>query len=219
MNDLQTMTQSTNRFYTLRHGQSEANVADNISCSVGQFGDKLTKTGRGNAKRAGQALSDDIHLIIASPFGRTKETAEIVAEVLGMPKEKIIYDDALKERDFGASNGKSNEKYIKWLSSDDFDFDKKFDGGESHLDVKKRVMDFLYEIDQKYKNKTVLIVSHHDPIRFLQIGSKGLDNLEAIKALGEGYKNAQLQELHFAPIPHNEEYVLDYHRPYVDKIS
>jgi len=38
-----------------------------------------------------------IDLIISSPFERTRQTAEIYAEVLGIKKEEIVFDERLKE--------------------------------------------------------------------------------------------------------------------------
>ena len=215
----------TNDFFIVRHGQSEANVSDIISCLSGEFGDKLTQVGKKQCQETGKKiieLNQKIDIFISSPFKRTRETAEIIAETINFPKDKIIYDDRIKEKDFGNVNGELSEKYNSLLNLEDKDFSfyNKFNNGESHLDVKKRVMDFIYEINEKYKNKKILIISHQDPIRFLQIGSKGLENEEALSFFKQNsYKNAHIEKLDFAPIPQNEEYILDFHRPYIDKIS
>ncbi|MCK5589182.1 MAG: class I tRNA ligase family protein, partial [Candidatus Pacebacteria bacterium] len=219
LKELKEKTRSTNNFFLVRHGQSEANVSDNISCTIGQFGDKLTADGKQNVKKTAESVSENIDVIISSPFERTKQTSEIIAEIIGFEKEDIIFNERIGERNFGTSNNKSNSKFNSWLNSEDFNFYNKYEGGESHFDVKKRMMDFIYEINEKYDGKNILIVSHNDPLRFLQIGSLGLENDKALEFLEKGdCPNSELVELNFSIIPKNEEYVLDFHRPFIDEI-
>lgn len=219
LEELQKYTKSTNEFFVMRHGQSEANVADQISCVVGQNGDKLTTIGKQQVGKNADNL-EKIDLIISSPFGRTKQTAEIVAKSLGLDDESLIFDDRLKEHNFGKLQGRSNSILEEWFSSDDFSFTDRYQDGESYLDIKKRVMDFIYEINEFYEGKNILIVSHHDPLKCLKIGVEGMDNKHGVKLLRESkFENGVVESLNFAPIPHNEEYVLDYHRPYIDAVS
>ena len=70
-------------------------------------------------------------------------------------------------------------------------------------------MEFMYEIDQKYSDKNILIVAHG------VVGSV----LRNVEDKEEVVKNATPYVFDFAPIPHNENYELDYHRPFIDKIS
>jgi isoleucyl-tRNA synthetase len=70
-------------------------------------------------------------------------------------------------------------------------------------------MEFIYEIDQKYQNKNILIVSH---------GIVGSILME-VNDSDENVKNAKAYNFDFAPVPHNEDYEIDFHRPYIDQIT
>ncbi|MFH7324353.1 histidine phosphatase family protein [Aeromicrobium sp. JJY06] len=78
----------------LRHGESTWNAAGRL-----QYGDPtppLTETGRRQARDAADRLQGaPVWMLLSSPARRAVETAEIVAEVLGLPVE---LDDRLVER-------------------------------------------------------------------------------------------------------------------------
>jgi len=78
----------------LRHGESTWNAAGRL-----QYGDPtppLTETGRRQAHEAADRLQGaPVWTLLSSPARRAVETAEIVAEVLGLPVE---LDDRLVER-------------------------------------------------------------------------------------------------------------------------
>jgi len=107
LEELKKQTKSTNDIFMMRHGQSEANVADQVSCVAGEFGDKLTTIGKQQVKKAAKDL-EKVDIIISSPFERTKQTAEIVADSLGLDKNDIIFDERLKEHNFGDLQSKPN---------------------------------------------------------------------------------------------------------------
>ncbi len=215
INELKEKTKSDNKYFVVRHGKSEANENDNISCAVGQFGDRLLPEGIKQLENIRDSI--DVDIIISSPFERTKQTAEI----LNKNKEvEIIFDDRIKEINFGDLNGNKNELFLNKLNSSKFNINDVFENGESILDVKKRVMDFLYDIDKKYNNKKILIVTHDGIISMLKAGIQGLDLEESLEFFRKDHNdNASLTELDFAPIPHDEDYTLDLHRPFIDEIS
>lgn len=66
---------------------------------------------------------------------------------------------ALKE----LGNGKKNDFTTEQLLDENF---KNIDG-ESNLEVRKRMLDFINEIIVKEKNKRIVIVSHGAAIKFL----------------------------------------------------
>lgn len=193
MAELKDKTRSTNSYTFLRHGESQSNVDGMISATIGQFGDKLTIAGKEQSENIKKDL-ENIDIIFASPFERTRQTAEIVAQ-----GKEIIFDDRLKEINAGDENGKS------WKDA------KRENFTENKTDVKKRVMEFIYEIDEKYSDKNILIVAHGAVGAFLQ-EQKMEDSCKNIK-------NAVPYTFDFAPIPHDKNYELDYHRPFIDKIS
>ncbi len=75
---------------------------------------------------------------------------------------------------------------------------------EEALEMKRRMFEFIFEVDKKYKGKTILIISHQGPL--VQLTDKMLDIAEII-------------EFDFTPFPHNDNFELDLHRPYIDEIE
>ncbi len=82
--------------------------------------------------------------------------------------------------------------------------------------VRKRLGEFIYWLDKKYLGRNILIVSHGNPLWVLERISdwKDSDNFEGDKMLA----TAEVRELNFAPMPHNEDYELDLHKPYIDEV-
>ena len=81
----------------VRHGQSHFNVHFGATRQdPGIVDPGLTEEGVLQAELAGESLlSFDIRRIVASPYSRTLETAEIIAETLGLP---VTVDPLVRER-------------------------------------------------------------------------------------------------------------------------
>ncbi len=116
---------------------------------------------------------------------RTRETAEIVASKLNL---KVKFDRRLREVGFGVFNGGSAEKFDHYFKSFAERIKRKTKGGENYTEVFKRVSNFLSEINQKYKGKRILIVSHQLPLLLLRVKSKGHSVSEGTKVLGKHFK-------------------------------
>ena len=221
IDDIKNKTRSSNTYTIIRHGESESNVQNIVSSKIDNP-HHLTERGRAQVVEAAQKLKGKkIDLIISSPFVRTTETAEIVAAELAIPKGEIIFDERLKEPDFGVFDGKPTAEYHACFESDEEHFAKNCPGGGENLsDVKKRAGDFLYDIDKKYTGKNILIVSHDYTLWLMQTAVQGLDVKDSAKVKGDMYlDNAQIASLDFAPIPHNRNYETDLHRPYIDEVT
>lgn len=92
--------------YFVRHGESQANVDQLIA--GGEFESPLTARGKVQAKTAGKTLKDkNIDVIVSSPMGRTRDTAEFIALELGYDPSKIIIDEDFIEVYNGYYSGKS----------------------------------------------------------------------------------------------------------------
>lgn len=87
--------------YILRHGQTEWNVAQRMQ---GRRDSPLTELGRGQVDLHGRTLAREggVDAIVASPLGRTRDSAERVNVHLGVP---VRYQDSLMERDCGLWSG------------------------------------------------------------------------------------------------------------------
>jgi len=79
----------------------------------------------------------------------------------------------------------------------------------------------MYDIEEKYKNKNILIVTHALHLGLLNVGINGILDKDITKVLDNypRFKNAEVKELDFIPIPHNEGYELDLHKPFIDEVK
>ena len=210
---------SGNKYFVMRHGWAESNEKNTISSKLeNSHKYPLTEKGKEQVKTSAEKLAGQkIDLIFYSPFERTKETVFIVAEKIGLAKENIISDKRLSEMDWGVFDGRPVEECKDLLS-----FTEIAQGGESFNDLRKRTGEFLYDVEKKYSSKNILVVSHGDPIWILYSVAKGLNEKEATKARenkGDFIDKGDFMELPFVPLPHNKNFTLDLHRPYIDEVE
>lgn len=137
-----------------RHGRTNWNDEHKVQ---GAADISLNETGLKQAEIVREKLKDTkIDYIISSPLSRAKQTAEIIRGDRNIP---LFCDSRIAERDFGEYEG---------FKSSDFDFDKFWDYdtnatyelAENIKDFFDRIYQFLDEITEQYKDKTVLVVAH-----------------------------------------------------------
>lgn len=219
---------SENKYFVMRHGGSYGNQKNTVSYK-NQSEDHLTTEGEGQVQATAESLKDkNIDYIICSNFTRTKETAEIARKVFGLAEDRVIEDSRLRELDPGVFDGRDWDEYHNHLANIGSNwFTYKVEGGESLSDAKKRIAEALYEIESKYKGKNILFVTHGGPAWLFFVNS-GLYTPEGktyhpanfsifIKEF-ERFKNAEVRPLEFSPLPHNKDFEIDMHRPYIDEI-
>lgn len=212
---------SGNTYYLMRHGEAETNV-QKIVCGNVTHTHCLTERGKKLAEKAGEGLKEaGIEVIISSPILRTKETARVVAKVIGMDPESIVYDERLKEVQTGVFEDASDPEFEGSFKDKRERYTKRPEGGESAMDVKRRVMAALYEYEKMFNGKRILIVTHADPLWLMREGAKGKSAEDMLRYGEEGIvpEFASPEILDFVPLPHNEEYELDLHRPYIDELE
>ncbi|QQR64821.1 class I tRNA ligase family protein [Candidatus Kaiserbacteria bacterium] len=213
---------SGNTYFLTRHGESEFNPQFILNGLPG-IKNGLTEKGKAQVDATVEALrGTQIDLIYYSPLERTIATAMRIREELGVPMEACFEDDRIKEMQFGEFEGKQVYEYHAFFGAGYNRLVMCPEGGESWTDVKKRVGEFLYEIEKKHSGKKILIVSHNGALQMLQAAAHGDEH----KHLGEiietdeyDMHNAEVRALDFTPLPHNDTYVLDFHRPYIDEIE
>lgn len=218
LDDLKKHTKkSGNRYLVMRHGESENNTAGQYSFDVHLNG-KLTEKGKAEVMATAGTLKN-IDLILASPYARTTETAEIVAEKLGIPKSAIIYDDRLHEWEVSREfDGKPRS-----LMTDYYDRDytltprKRFSDGESFADLVARAGAYLYEVERHYQGKTILFVTHSGVARAFSFLAEGRTFNGLARTPLVAPTTGSVSALDFVPLPHNDDYELDLHRPYIDE--
>lgn len=221
VDDLKKHTRAKNTYYAVRHGEAENNTLMVMS-SLATTPHHLTAKGKTQVADAAKWIKDKkIDMIIASPFVRTRETAEIIAKNIGFDSSQILFDEKIGEWNVGVWEGKPFSEFQKKFSHVDR-FETCCENGESYQDLKKRMGDFIYNLEKKYEGKNILIVTHDSPIFLLVAAVKGLNKQQALALRGERLHytdNAKPCELEFKPLPHNEKYELDFHRPHIDDIE
>ncbi|MFZ2253389.1 MAG: class I tRNA ligase family protein [Minisyncoccia bacterium] len=218
----QYVKKSGNTYFMLRHGESELNTKWILNGVLG-VKNGLTTKGREQVEEALKILkSENIDFIYHSPLERTVETAKYVADAIGLSAENLIVDPRLIEMQFGEFEGKEVDDYHAFFGNGYNRLVMCPEGGESWTDIKKRVGEFLYEIEAKHEGKRILIVSHNGVMQMLQAAAYGTEHErlgEIIENDGYDMKNAEVRELTFVPLPHNDTYELDFHRPYIDEVT
>lgn len=179
----------TNQYFVVRHGESENNVLQVDSSKLenkDKFG--LTEKGRKETLEEAQKFID-FDLIFSSPFKRTKETSHIFAET---SQCEVIEHDLLREVCVG------DFEFCEYGLSDAF-FEKHndksipFPNGESLLDGEKRAVEFFDDINQKYNNKKILIVTHGWIVLFLlEYTQKDFDRKKYLAEYDEARKVVRL---------------------------
>ncbi len=163
----------------VRHGETEENINKIVQ---GHMPGKLTEEGKSQASKVGLALKDEkIDAIFSSDLKRTKDTCKEIAKYHKVP---VHYTKRLRERNMGIYTGKPGtevhdlyEEGMKITGTDSFTF--KPEGGESALEVRERVEKFFKNLYKRYKNKTVIIVTHGGIIRTVMHLYKNLSLEEA----------------------------------------
>ena len=141
------------KIYIVRHGRTNWN---NERKAQGISDIPLNETGIEQAYETKKNIENlDIDLIICSPLLRAKQTAEIINEK-NIP---IIYDDRIKERNYGKVEGKSVYD-VDFNGFWDYYKNIKYEDIETVQEVFDRIYKFLEDIIKNYKDKNILLVTH-----------------------------------------------------------
>ena len=222
--DLRRQKFSNNRYFLLRHGLAQQNVKGVISINPNDK-HRLTKIGEIQIKRVARKIEkllkpQKLDIIFSSDFLRTRQTAEIVAKQTGA---EIKLSFQLRDINLGIWDGRSVLEFkTKFLRPVKKLFYEAPENGETWMECRKRMIDFIEQVEKKYKNKNILIVSHGDPLWLLKGAMDGLENEEMIGSLNrkKGHiKPGELRQIEYRKFPYNEQGQLDFHRPYIDEVK
>lgn len=215
----QYIKKSGNTYFVMRHGQTQSNVR-NVWSIDSHREDPLTEQGREQVVSAAHNLKS-IDVIIASPFPRTQETAQLIARELGLSTDAVKADERLGEWNVGGEfNGKNHEEYFAVRNNAPDRYHFKTADGESYAEVVTRAGACLYDIEAQYQGKTILFISHGAVTRALELHARGI-SFDALYKETRNYKNfdnAEVRQIDFVPLPHNDAFELDLHRPYIDEV-
>lgn len=145
----------------VRHGETEENYEGKMQ---GRMNSLLNDTGRRQCKRLhDRIINKKYDYCYMSPLVRCVETAMIL---IG-DRVEMIPDKRLIEREIGEYEGKSADSY-DIESFWDTELNKSDDGVESINDIINRCQDFYNYLCSKYKDESILIVTHNAPYRILR---------------------------------------------------
>ena len=218
---------SRNRYIVMRHGEAECNVKNivNSSLDTNHFG--ITEKGKKQvAKSIVELKSQKItpEIIVASPFLRAQETARMAADALDLLPQNVNTDTRLSEINTGIFDGKDVSSYHAFYNNQLIErFTKAPAGGETMRDVIKRAGSLFSELENKYQDKTILLVGHEYVCWALWVAAHAATNEEAItektKRGNDFIKTAEFEKLEFLSLPRDEIGNLDLHKPYIDAIK
>jgi len=135
----------------VRHGETDWNLTGRIQ---GQTDTALNAKGREQARLAGSYLRQwPWDVIVTSPLQRAKESARIIASVLGMKNGIREMSDFL-ERDYGEAVGLTTEERHKKYP------DGIVPGLEPWEQLRDRVMRGLDLLAKDYLHQRVILVTH-----------------------------------------------------------
>jgi isoleucyl-tRNA synthetase len=213
---------SGNSYFVMRHGEAMHNI-DHLWDSAGRPDNHLTERGRQMVRDSAEALKKhtDIDMIIVSPIVRTRETAKIVQEVFGLHDAAVMVDERLKEMQVGVFDGHSIVSFHAQYPRLAELFDTAPEGGETYTNIRKRTGDLLFEVERRYAGKKVLFVTHESTGWMLDTVAKrwSLDECRADANDKLYLRSSEWKPVDFVPYPHNANYELDLHRPYIDAIT
>lgn len=168
------------RLWVIRHGESAGNVARDRAEASGaslielQHRDAdvpLSALGLEQAQALGEwmrALPEPLRptQVMASPYKRARQTANVVAEAIGLAPDCGLVDERLREKEFGVldryTRAGIREKFPELAEQRRLvgKFYFRPPGGESWCDVVLRLRSMLGDLQRNHAGERVMIVAH-----------------------------------------------------------
>lgn len=143
--------------YIARHGLTDWNLVPKVQgitdIPLNEGGIKQANALAENVEKSGVRF----HKVLYSPLKRAAETARIVAEHNGIPRQE---EPRLIEQNFGKWEGwydKGNDHSFHEAKQQ---FMNSYDGGESMFRLAQRIYNLLDELKNKDTDETYLLVTH-----------------------------------------------------------
>jgi len=149
----------------IRHGETDWNLEGRIQ---GSTDIPLNDTGRTQARAAAAGFAGErFDHVYASPLGRARKTAEIIARGLSLPAPLVTV--GMREREFGAAEGLLREQYRERFGAHRDDVP----GAETIRELTERALASLERIDLAARRRSaprvesILVCTHGGVIRAL----------------------------------------------------
>lgn len=147
--------------FVVRHAEAYQNFPSH-SHIPGKRQDALTPHGIQQAQEVGRYLRDrSVVAVIASPTGRTRQTARIVSEEIGLAgvySEDAAFQSMKKGRTPDGKPVAWTWRRMQWEAGND----PRPQGGESLQDATTRAVQGVHTLMDKYPGKALVIVTHSD---------------------------------------------------------
>jgi broad specificity phosphatase PhoE len=150
----------------VRHGETDWNRDQRFQ---GHADPPLNDTGRAQARAvAGELTAERIDAIYTSDLARARETAELIAELAGVP---FVLEPQLREVDVGEWQGLTRpeiearfpEGMRNWHESG-----HGWESGETYEQLAERVLEALERIVLRHPGERVVVVGHGGTIRAIR---------------------------------------------------
>lgn len=152
------------RLLFVRHGKSQANATK----IVGTPSTPLAEEGIEQARRVGEVLkTQNVTAIVCSPYVRAKQTADIIAEEVGIPIRNITVIDDLHERRMGSLEGQPKIHPTEYFFNNDTDND--FESQQDLIDRLQLALEKITDIADKTTGATIVVGHATAGFYFLQL--------------------------------------------------
>lgn len=185
----------------IRHGESKSQAKE-IESTASDAVNLLSETGIEQVKTAAQDFHGNIDAVYSSPYNRTKITAQLFLDTLGIHR-KIIIDERLKEIDYGYHDGEvARKEDLEAVAIEQIagDYEIRFGHtGENKREIVTRLFNFVIDIFNTCKpDDTVLAVSHGRAISIFEHEFYEINKIAGPRsnlcAEGGRTKNARIKE-------------------------
>ena len=220
LDDLCKRMRPRNRYFFVRHGHSVSNEKGVLNCKK-EEGDGLTEKGKEQAFSVVEKLKGvKPTVVFYSPLTRTRETAACIAKETGA---QMVEEPLLTELQVPSLHNRPIRELWKSIHALGafHDLGKSIDGGESFLDMYRRVLQFFEKVDREYNGADIVVVTHRAVINAARSIApthaqfeKNYKRGTVLKSVSNGGVCA-IRYVHLQRDVHGE---IDLHRPYVDEV-
>ncbi|MBW3660309.1 MAG: histidine phosphatase family protein [Gemmatimonadetes bacterium] len=159
------------RMVLVRHGETDYNREDRWQGSRSNV--PLNAAGRAQAASLAESLAErydhEIAAIYTSDLDRARQTAEILAERLGLEVEE---EPGLRELDHGRWDGRLKIEIVERWPDEYAAYQAdprnvRRGGGDSYADLAERLWPVLERLAERHRGERIAVVSHGGPIRLV----------------------------------------------------
>ncbi len=158
------------KIYLIRHGETQGNREGYFR---GRSDFPLNENGKEQARLLAEALKDSgITRIYSGPLTRARQTAEILADKLGVP---VVVEEGFNNINLGPWEGKKKEdikrefprEFQLWITRPE---ELKLPGAETVMEVMERAVATLKRIVEEVQEESIAVVTHRAVLKPLIAG-------------------------------------------------